>query len=548
MSNEPNCAAIEQHLSDLLAGGLDDASQRVLSEHLKECAACTARAAVLYKQDRALAELGAHDLIENLRQRIHEQLTRADKPVQSVAVRRLKTVRLRRTARPSRSMAGLIALAASVMIAVTLFFMYHKDDPSRPEILAHLASFSGKPTVLHDGRAIEARDNLSLMPGDTISVPLGAKATVQYVDQDTHLIITSASVLRLNPSDKGKRVYLESGSLDAEVAPQHVGTSFVLGTPVARAEVIGTQFRLSAELDKTRLDVNHGRVRLVRGLDNAQVEVAASQYAIALQTGQLLAQDANPQPPKREQIKRLITPAEQNDLKARAAESNSAVQEAIRRFSANSLRNTRGTIAYRLFTPEMGSADKKYPLVIFLHGIGGAGKDNMKQLSDQPFGAGIWAISENQARHPCFIVAPQTTGGWEGNPHVLALDLVDELLKTLPIDRQHVYVTGISSGGNGAFWMLQTRPKQFAAGVLISGWLPDARNAKAFSNIPIWLFHGNADPTVKVINSRQTFDALSTAGADVRFHEFDGAGHGIFAPAYCTPDLVEWVFSRSAAP
>ena len=554
MSPPLNCADAEQYLSDLLAGALDEPSQHILNEHLSNCATCVARAIVLFRQDRALAELGSCENFDSLKQRIHAKLLAASATVAGTnrskiaPPKRARISRLRRAPRSAKSFAGMVAFAAALMMAAILYFTAQKNMPAEPMVLAYLTAFEGSPTITHEGRAIDARNNLNLVSGDKINVPAGASATIKYAEQDTRLIVSPSSVVRLSPSNKGNRVALESGSLDAEVAPQAPGNLFVISTPLARAEVIGTHFQLAAEISKTRLDVAHGRVRLVRDSDSAQVMVSASQYAIALPSGQMLTQESNPVLPQPQQIKRVITRTEQNDLRALATNSKPIVMETLQRFTAQTFKGAHGSMPYRQFTPEKSSPDVKYPVVIYLHGIGGTGKDNIKQLNDQPFGAGLWAMPANQARHPCFVIAPQTTGGWEGNAHVVALDLIEELLKTLPIDPQRVYVTGVSSGCNGAFWLLQTRPKQFAAGILLSGWMPDAKNSKLFSSVPIWLFHGNNDPTVKVGNSRQAYDSLAAAGADVRFYEYDGAGHDIFAPAYNTPDLIDWVFARWTVP
>src|ERR1044072_6437573 len=66
---------------------------------------------------------------------------------------------------------------------------------------------------------------------------------------------------------------------------------------------------------------------------------------------------------------------------------------------------------YRLFRPE--AAAGKLPLVVYLHGSGGVGDDNLKQLGlGNIFGTRVWVLPENQKRYPCYVVAPQTDRGW----------------------------------------------------------------------------------------------------------------------------------------
>ena len=63
-------------------------------------------------------------------------------------------------------------------------------------------------------------------------------------------------------------------------------------------------------------------------------------------------------------------------------------------------------LPYRIYVPRSLPAGKKVPLVLFLHGSGGRGNDNMRQLTDQSASL-VFVQPENQARWPLFMVAPQ---------------------------------------------------------------------------------------------------------------------------------------------
>jgi hypothetical protein len=68
------------------------------------------------------------------------------------------------------------------------------------------------------------------------------------------------------------------------------------------------------------------------------------------------------------------------------------------------------TMPYRLFRP---TASGKLPLVLYLHGSGGLGDDNQKQLGlGNVFGTRVWLLPENQKNFPCYVVVPQTDTGW----------------------------------------------------------------------------------------------------------------------------------------
>lgn len=65
---------------------------------------------------------------------------------------------------------------------------------------------------------------------------------------------------------------------------------------------------------------------------------------------------------------------------------------------------------YRLFRPE---AAGKLPLVVYLHGSGGLGDANERQLGlGNVFGTHLWLLPENQKNFPCFVAVPQTDRGW----------------------------------------------------------------------------------------------------------------------------------------
>src|SRR6267154_2334678 len=140
------------------------------------------------------------------------------------------------------------------------------------------------------------------------------------------------------------------------------------------------------------------------------------------------------------------------------------------------------TMPYRLFRPQ---AAGKLPLVVYLHGSGGQGDDNLKQLGlGNIFGTRVWLLPENQKRFPCYVLAPQTIRGWAqydwkqtplkmipgfGDGNRLAVEIIEHLCKEFPIDDRRIYITGQSMGGGGTWNLLANRPKVFAAAVPVCG-------------------------------------------------------------------------------
>lgn len=238
-------------------------------------------------------------------------------------------------------------------------------------------------------------------------------------------------------------------------------------------------------------------------------------------------------------------------------------------FTSHVHRNATGeSMPYRLFTPARLSAARTYPLIVFLHGAGGSGSDNVKQLQGaNVFGALVWTLPQNQERHPAFVVAPQSDVNWAcviadpakpartpadltfcpagvlGAGARLAFEIIDRLVETLPIDRGRIYITGHSMGGAGTWHMIAQRPQLFAAAVPVCGH-PDPATADVVKGVPIWNFHGTDDAVEPVETSRKMIAALRARGGSPRHTEYAGVGHNVFMWAYTEPALVEWLFAQ----
>ncbi len=233
------------------------------------------------------------------------------------------------------------------------------------------------------------------------------------------------------------------------------------------------------------------------------------------------------------------------------------------------------TMGYRLYVPEGYDASRRYPLVLFLHGAGESGSDNEVQLTANQ-GATVWAKPQEQARHPCFVLAPQNPKdpratspgdlgrmGWTSlmrygfyNPFKSepVLKAVFALLQRVEadysIDPDRVYSTGLSMGCFGVFALNVDHPDTFAAIVGIAGGLDPAR-AVVLAKKPIWVFHGSQDLVVDVRFSRDTVKALRGAGGSPRYTEYGTDvyiptnGHPSWVPAYASREMKDWLFEQT---
>jgi predicted peptidase len=144
-----------------------------------------------------------------------------------------------------------------------------------------------------------------------------------------------------------------------------------------------------------------------------------------------------------------------------------------------------------------------------------------------------------------------------------ALEALDQSMKEFNGDPARVYLTGLSMGGYGTWSLASKHPGKFAALVPICGGIrPPAaagatpasasseastdpyRVAQKIGKTPVWIFHGGADTTVPVTESRKMAEALKAVGGSVKYTEYEGVGHNSWDKTYSEPELIPWLFAQ----
>lgn len=227
--------------------------------------------------------------------------------------------------------------------------------------------------------------------------------------------------------------------------------------------------------------------------------------------------------------------------------------------SADTFTDAHGTsVLYRSFEPTGLEEGKTYPLVLFLHGSGERGNDNVSQIKN---GVTDFLEIAETLGEKTFLVAPQCpqniwwsqpNGDLTGlqdalgtNPLLDAVHaLVDRLKSELPIDPNRIYLTGLSMGGFGSFALLAKYPETWAAAMPIcGGGAPET--AERFRNVPLRIIHGSADKIVPPKGSQQMAAALETAGAtDMKLIIYPGVGHDSWTQTYRDKELIRWLFQQ----
>lgn len=213
------------------------------------------------------------------------------------------------------------------------------------------------------------------------------------------------------------------------------------------------------------------------------------------------------------------------------------------------------TMPYRLFIPANYDKNKKYPLVVWLHGAAGRGSDNQRQITGgNTLGATIWTKPENQAKYPAFVLAPQcplgktwTTFDAEVKP-TDELKTAIELLRTLQseysVDADRLYVAGQSMGGLASWSLLAEYPEMFAAAIPVCGG-GNKNKADKMTKTAIWAFHGEIDQTINVERSREMIEAVKKAGGNPKYSEYKEVGHNSWINAFAEPEIVSWLFAQA---
>ncbi|WP_175517632.1 carboxylesterase family protein [Planctomicrobium piriforme] len=221
----------------------------------------------------------------------------------------------------------------------------------------------------------------------------------------------------------------------------------------------------------------------------------------------------------------------------RRADAPPVEPETIAAFQYCSVMSRKGLLQARLLPPEQ--RDSRVPLVVFLHGSGERGTDNVRQL--QPLSQKLF----KDHAFPCCILAPQCVPDTPWMHWMPELEeLIERTLQDDRIDPDRVYLIGFSMGGSGCWELAARRPDLFAAAVPICGggrtdW------AASLKDLPIWAIHGSEDRAVSPERTREMIAAIEAVGGHPRFTELLGVGHGGMLYT-CDPNsgVLDWVFKQ----
>jgi predicted peptidase len=222
------------------------------------------------------------------------------------------------------------------------------------------------------------------------------------------------------------------------------------------------------------------------------------------------------------------------------------------------------SLLYRIAYPKNFDSTKTYPLILFLHGSGERGNDNEKQLVHM---ASYFASDSIRALFEFITIFPQCEendywgsvnrreipGGLEfdflpfekqNKSPRLATELIEQFQKKNFVNKKKIYLSGLSMGGIGSFDILYRKPNMFAAALIICG----GGNPNYVSNyakkVPLWIFHGDKDNTVKTEYALTMAEAIKKSGGNPKVTIFPGVGHNAWDYVPKEPKILNWLLKK----
>ncbi|MEW6157185.1 MAG: prolyl oligopeptidase family serine peptidase [Verrucomicrobiota bacterium] len=198
---------------------------------------------------------------------------------------------------------------------------------------------------------------------------------------------------------------------------------------------------------------------------------------------------------------------------------------------------------YLLFLPADYDKQKerRWPLILFLHGAGERGTNLAKVKVHGPP-----KLVASKPEFPFIVISPQCPDGQIWSNEVL-MELIDHVTKEQRVDTNRIYLTGLSMGGYGTWSLALAHPDRFAAIAPICGGgstlqilLPDPQKAQALRQLPVWAFHGAKDKLVVQEETERMIQALKRIGNQPRLTIYPEAEHDSWTETYNNQELYDW--------
>ena len=196
-----------------------------------------------------------------------------------------------------------------------------------------------------------------------------------------------------------------------------------------------------------------------------------------------------------------------------------------------------GQLDYAVRMPNHFREDGQYPLVFYLHGAGGRGRDVSVILNNSFFEVAERCFAE------AVTVIPQCYADSWFDIFEQLQDFIKSQIDLPYVDPARVYVAGGSMGGYTTWQIAMTHPEWFAAIIPICGggmyW-----NASRLKHMGVWAFHGEIDTTVRCEESVKMVEAINKKGGNAKLTIYEGVAHNSWTPTFENPEVWAWMLEQ----
>jgi predicted peptidase len=218
-----------------------------------------------------------------------------------------------------------------------------------------------------------------------------------------------------------------------------------------------------------------------------------------------------------------------------------AADPAARQKGCELSRTVQVRLKYLLYLPKNYEQKPSWPLMLFLHGAGERG-DDLALVTKHGPPKRIAAGDD----FPMIVVSPQCPKEQWWQPLEITA-LLDEIVQKYKVDRERIYVTGLSMGGFGTWALATYTPNRFAAIAPICGG-GEKFLMKPIAQLPIWVFHGAKDRVVPLARSEELVEALKRSGGNPKLTVYPEAGHDSWTETYANPQFYDWLLAQRRSP
>ena len=200
-------------------------------------------------------------------------------------------------------------------------------------------------------------------------------------------------------------------------------------------------------------------------------------------------------------------------------------------------------LKYLISYPKGFQEDKKYPLVLFLHGAGTRSETTERLRKN----ACVQNLMKRQDARGYVLIAPLCKSGNWYEWMTILVRLVETCREMSYLDETRVHLTGNSMGGYGTWALASLHPNWFASVMPVCGG-GIGGFAMNLVNLPIRAFHGLRDETVDPIESLQMAKAVNMYGGHAELILFPELAHNCWNAVYSDEKNYDWLLSFTAQP